>query len=481
MLNMKIEWREDVKHVMVNPIESDFYKEIGKVLLNLTVPNTICVSSDIGSLELDVKKRGTFIKDGITKPSMYVTETYNDVEGLQPSSYERRYLTCINTESNNYKFYELKPGPDGIGATYGRIGSERGEAFGVKDLQNPYPNHLFWIRYYEKLSKGYTDQSDIYLTDTYSRSDHNEQPEVEEKEVSKADQELYDTLMAFAHHVVEQTLCNSKVTVGQVEESKRLLEELGKQSTVEDFNEVLTSLLTVSPRKVRYVNVLLATSTRDFSSIVEREEDLVAAMEAVSGNTKRNRKGGSFASMDIEVYEAKDKQREQVLSKLSPTLQGKVKNIYRVIPKEQQKKFNAYLKEHHIKRVKQLWHGSRNQNWMSIIYSGLQLNPNAIITGKMFGKGIYFANSSDKSWGYTSSHGSRWAHGSSNTAFMGLYATAYGHPLDVSSAGDYNETKVKAAGCDCVHAHAGVQLYNDEIIYYNENAMVLNYIVEFEN
>ena len=34
--------------------------------------------------------------------------------------------------------------------------------------------------------------------------------------------------------------------------------------------------------------------------------------------------------------------------------------------------------------------------------------------------------------------------------------------------------------CDCLHAHAGVSLQNDEIIFYHEDAMVLNYIVEFE-
>lgn len=34
--------------------------------------------------------------------------------------------------------------------------------------------------------------------------------------------------------------------------------------------------------------------------------------------------------------------------------------------------------------------------------------------------------------------------------------------------------------CNCVHAHAGSQLLNDEIIFYNESAMLLNYIVEFK-
>ena len=63
------------------------------------------------------------------------------------------------------------------------------------------------------------------------------------------------------------------------------------------------------------------------------------------------------------------------------------------------------MKKEDIHQVKQLWHGSRNENWFSILENGLQLNPNAIITGKMFGKGIYFAPSSNKSWNYTSYRG----------------------------------------------------------------------------
>ena len=65
------------------------------------------------------------------------------------------------------------------------------------------------------------------------------------------------------------------------------------------------------------------------------------------------------------------------------------------------------------KNKKLLWHGSRNENWMSIISNGLILNPNAVITGKMFGQGIYFAPKSRKSFGYTSYDGSYWARGNS--------------------------------------------------------------------
>ena len=179
----------------------------------------------------------------------------------------------------------------------------------------------------------------------------------------------------------------------------------------------------------------------------------------------------------VEVFIATDKQKQQVMDRLSPQLHGKVKQVYRIIPKKQQERFNAYVEKNRIKKVMQLWHGSKNENWLSIIENALKLRPDAVITGKMFGDGIYFAPSSMKSWNYTSYRGTTWARGNSNKGFMGLYATAYGEPLDVHTSGRYSQATL--GGKNCVHAHAGSVLLNDEIVFYNEDAIVLNYIVEF--
>ncbi|KAA3675832.1 poly [ADP-ribose] polymerase, partial [Paragonimus westermani] len=48
-----------------------------------------------------------------------------------------------------------------------------------------------------------------------------------------------------------------------------------------------------------------------------------------------------------------------------------------------------------------LWHGSRLSNWVGILGRGLKIAPpEAPVTGYMFGKGIYFADSSSKSANY---------------------------------------------------------------------------------
>lgn len=483
MITDDYDYNKDIE--LTTPTESDVWKAVGESLSEVKIPNVLHINLNGETASLELKKRGSYKKNGITYPSLYVTVLYNNIF-LPPSDYKEVYLTCINTESNNYKFYWLKPDNVNhvIDATYGRIGSERGEAFGVKDLQEPYNSFLFWIRYYEKLSKGYTDQTKIYLNKKpVKKTVIEDSPEIEE-DINKASVELYDILKKAAHHIVEQQLTSSDITERQVSETRKLIKQLGERKTVKGFNSVLQKIMVLSPRKARYINVLLADSVNDFPYIITREDNLCTAMEALVDiiPVKNISRRDKFKNMGIEVYEATEKQKEEVMRHLSDGLENKVLKIYRVIPQVQQKKFNAYLKKNHIKNVKQFWHGSINENWLSIIQNGLKLNPNAHITGKMFGYGIYFAPKARKSYGYTSCQGSYWARGNCNHGYMGLYATAVGKPDYVSTSGHYTQSGLDMKGCNCVYAKAeNTGLRNDEIIFYNEDAMCLNYIVEFSS
>ncbi len=472
------------KELNVDHTESDVWKAVGECLSEVTIPNNLYIEYENETACLSLKQRGKYIKNGVTYPSLYVTVNFNNIS-LPSSEYKEKYLTCINAESNNYKFYWLKPDNvrNVIDATYGRIGSERGEAFGVKDLQEPYDSYLYWIRYYEKLSKGYTDQTNIYLNKkpVKKKKEDIKEDNKDGSKVNYASVELYEVLRRAAKHVVEQNLTSSEITQKQVSETRKLIKQLGERKTVKGFNSVLQKILVLSPRKTRYVNLLFASSENDFAHIITREDNLCSAMEAlIAIDYKKVSSKDQFRNMGIEVYEATPKQKEEVMRHLSDGLDAKVLKIYRVINRTQQKRFNDYLKKQQIKKVKQFWHGSINENWLSIITNGLKLNPNAKITGKMFGYGIYFAPRAKKSFGYTSCQGSFWARGNATHGYMGLYATAYGKPDFVHSAGHYTQQELDKKGCNCVYAKASnTGLFNDEIIFYNEDAVVLNYIVEF--
>lgn len=464
---------------MVMPdTEAEFYKELGDFMSELEAPKNVDISTEKGTAGYQLIP---------SAGAKFIREAYNDIYFAAIGEYPKVYLTNINPERNNYKFYSLEQQGDKVVATYGRIGADDNDPFGVRT--HMYESRMYYVKLSEKLAKGYVDQSDIFLTNKPVKKTSKTE-EVKETKPAKetVGDVLYRRLLAYAKKMVEDNVESTvQVTSGMVKESRKVLKRMNELKTVKAFNRWLCKLLVVSPRCIRGageygVQSYLAKSKDDFAKIIEREEDLVQAMEAVAGdavssNVKRKSVPG-FGN-NFEIFEATDEQKQKVMDKLSTQLQPLVKNVYRVIPKQQKDRFNAYIKKQNIHHIKELWHGSRNCNWLSIIKNSLSLDPNAQITGKMFGQGVYFAPSSMKSWGYTDYHGTRWANGSSNTAFMGLYAVAYGKPMDVTAPLSYDFNKSRLNGYDCVHAHKGSYLHNDEIIFYDEDAVLLNYIVEF--
>ena len=85
--------------------ESGFYKAIGELLPEIEIPNKLYISCHMGDAEFLLKQRGTYTKNGEVKPSLYVTEEYNNIYGLTPRTYSDAYITSINTESNNFFFF----------------------------------------------------------------------------------------------------------------------------------------------------------------------------------------------------------------------------------------------------------------------------------------------------------------------------------------------------------------------------------------
>jgi poly [ADP-ribose] polymerase len=462
----------------------DFYSEVAALLCNEPMPSTVTVTVDgyAGKVVYSIRERSK---------TRCITQLSNSLKVPQTKTLTERYLTCVDPATNAYKFYRMNPVGNRLEVSYGRMARAKGEAFGERACS--FDIEMFWPKYLEKISKGYKDQTEFYIV---SHEDDVKAADADTSEVttqkkkpvvrSGPSRDLFVALQSYARKTVREAKVSVPITQKILDRSAELIEAMRQSKDVEAFNQNLLDLVALLQRPVQTgdgkgVQRLMAKSNKDFANIILREDNLLHAMEGSNGTEAVST--GDFSDLGVEVYLATDKQKESVIKALSPELQGLVKHVYRVIPTAQQARFNEYLKAHNNPKVKQFWHGSRNENWMSIIQHSLQLNPNAVVTGKMFGYGIYFAPSAKKSWGYTSYHSSVWAHGRSNTAFMGLYATAYGKPYEISSfsgSTDYKKA-VQTNNYGCLHAHANPGfLYNDEIVFYEESAMVLNYIVEFQ-
>jgi poly [ADP-ribose] polymerase len=190
--------------------------------------------------------------------------------------------------------------------------------------------------------------------------------------------------------------------------------------------------------------------------------------------------------LGLEITEIQSRETIHLIKKLMDNESNRFVSAYKVINKRTQKLFDAMLTFQANKATHLFWHGSRNENWLSILETGLVLRPaNAAISGKMFGYGLYFADRFRKSLNYTSINGSFWARGSSNRAYLSLFAVHTGNPYIIENReswhGNMTSTMLQTKGdFDSVSALKGFDLINNEYIVYRENQCTIQYLVEIK-
>lgn len=412
-----------------------------------------------------------------------------------------RMLVLVDGTKNSNKRYDMVVNGDGTFTAYwGRIKDDAGHP--SQHMRYPMSKYDSMLR--SKLRKGYRDVTAYNAAFTASNG---EGESLQQRQLDLIDDEsvrgIIKVLLGFADAKVASTykIGAESVTDEAVVAAKRQLDRMRASKTVADFNRELTELLVIIPRRITVVDTALAHSRQDFGKILTRESDLLDVLDGQRRIAKRNAKrdaGGRATGGDAEevvsmldvlgirMFSATDKQRQHVMRHLGESLQDKVNGIYRVQNLATEERFDKWLAEHGNPRVREFWHGSRNENWISILQNGLVLNPNAQLTGKMFGSGSYFAPSPSKSFNYTSYRGTYWAHGSSDMGVMGLYAVAYGKPYVVYDNHEfgysfgYDDLRRLDPKADCVHAKKGKVLRNDEVIFYREEQTTINYLVDFK-
>ena len=403
--------------------------------------------------------------------------------------YTPKHLVMVTAGANHNKYYNLTPNGDTWVAEYGRVGSS--------SQTRTYPKSQFEKKYNEKIRKGYVDQTDL-VQDLISVEKPKVKPEYRPID-NPVINEIVERLQSMARKVISEnyTVSSNKVTQAMVDEAQDIITGLLNITDVKQFNDELVRLFTTIPRKMSSVSSYIANKPDDFNKIIHREQDLLDVMkgQVVQKQIVDKAEEDDEPINNITVLEALGLEFDECSKDDIATIKvalgscadkfhkaWKVKNI------KTQARFDKFVEGNNIKDVRLLFHGSRNENWWSIIQSGLVLRPtNAVITGKMFGLGSYFSPTARKSMGYTSLTGSYWARGNSTSGFMALMNVAYGKPYDVYSFNsdfyslDYDRLQKKCAGANCLHAHAGSMLRNDEIVIYKEEQCTIKYLVELKN
>lgn len=401
------------------------------------------------------------------------------------------YLVMITGDTNHNKYYKMTPNSDGstFTAEYGRVGAS--------PQKRTYNLYQWDKKYKEKTAKGYVDQTHLIqelIVEEKPKKEKLEYREIEDKAIA----EIVRRLMDMAQKKVQQNyrVSSTQVTQAMVDEAQVIIDKLTNIKTVDEFNEKLIELFSVIPRKMSNVRSHLAKSEDNFARIIKDEQDLLDVMRGqvvthIAENKTETPEDDTpthnetiLEAMGLTFEPATDEDIELIKSKL-----GGCKDMFyqawRVSNNKTEKRFNEFVAKEQNKTTRMFWHGSRNENWWSIINNGLMIRPsNAVYTGSMFGDAIYASPTARKSLGYTSISGSYWARGNSDSAFMALMEFHYGKSYDVysydSKFSGYNYKRLQAdcPGANCLHAHAGSMLRNDEIVFYNVEQVTIKYLVE---
>jgi poly [ADP-ribose] polymerase len=392
------------------------------------------------------------------------------------------YLVMVTADENHNKFYRMIPNGNNFTVEYGRVGNDY-------VATASYPISMWDKKLNEKLKKGYIDQTRLVAQPVTPKAEK-QYADISSQAIAR----LVSRLQSLARQAIADnyTVSSSKVTQTMIDEAQDLINRLNLSTdNIDKFNKVLVDLFRTIPRRMPKVVDYLAYSGRDFSRVLQREQDLLDVMrgqvvqqelDVDEQDTSSEAKQTLLEALGLQIFEIGKNDRDIIIGKLE-NLATKFSNAWIIINGKTQKNFDEFILKNNITNKKLFWHGSRNENWWSILNSGLILRPNAVITGKMFGDGIYFAPSAQKSFGYTSYSGSYWARGNSNLAYMSLFDVAYGNPYHVHTWGydnrfNYEKLQLAQAGATCLHAHAGQILRNDEVVIYKENQITIKYLVE---
>lgn len=395
-------------------------------------------------------------------------------------------LICV-TANNNNKYYYMEDLNNGsFKVSYGRVGgSETTLTYPISDWDK---------KYNEKIKKGYIDVSEKIATKKAEMS-----LDIKDKDVK----DLIDFLMKCAKQSIKRDyeISAESVTDEQLHQVQELLDKVSTMilPDVNDYdpdyplqvkqvvdhnkiNSILKDIYSIIPRKMNDTrsHFLNRFDIQFILELLQKEQqrlDTLKSQVRINSSVSSDKITLKSLGFECEVASEDDK---RLIRKLTD-FRLKDHKVFKITNPATEAVFNPNKLQ-----TKLLYHGSRNENFLSILQTGLKIRPKGVATtGSMFGNGIYAANKARKSIGYTSLKGSYWASGRSNKAYLAIFEFATGKEYEILKnqsysywMGNLDKQKVAAQGCDSVFAQGGADLRNDEYIVYDSNQCTIRYLIE---
>lgn len=251
------------------------------------------------------------------------------------------------------------------------------------------------------------------------------------------------------------TIDVSNLSLFQLEKGKKALKTFSILPTVENLQIFFNLIPTILPRKIDINQVK--------SNILEKlqdEEDRIDQLIAAVDTNKVQKDGGDlFAQLGSNLVENLDIQRFQDwINKTSVHgYKYTVKEVWDVDVLQEHGRDKVFAE---VGNVRELFHATTRPNVRHILRTGL-ICPSYASNGRMYGNGIYFADTCSKSLNYTESNGE-------NYLFVG--ECALGITYDTRCTQRWNDVphgynSLFAEAGEMKGAYGGSLRFNEYVIY----------------
>lgn len=415
----------------------------------------------------------------------------------------KRYqmLIMANADNNNNKFYELKlEDDDSVVARYGRVGVQ-----GVTEHKG-HGEATFDKVAKAKKAKGYREVN-ILTTENVSKPISGNVVELAKRDIIRNNPVLEKLIEKLAkinrHQLLAASGGNIDIVDGQVKtplglvtldsvlDAKKKLNELNKfvlnQDLNRDYVTCLEDYLTLVPQKVGHKRGWHTNFFTEFTTF-QNQNDLLEQIEqsiksyqppapSADNNPVEKLFGYNLTLLeDVRIFDRINKFYSSNINSRHVTRGYKLKKVYTLINPEKENRYKMY--ETKLGNVKQLWHGTRPSNVLSILKGGLVIPPtnntNFTISGRMFGNGCYFSDQSTKALNYATPY---WSGGQRESDELYMFYASVAMGKEYTPSGP---TQYLPKGYDSIFAKANISgVMNNEMVAPLVDQFRLDYLCEF--
>ncbi|MDF2879696.1 MAG: polymerase [Clostridiaceae bacterium] len=404
-------------------------------------------------------------------------------------------MASISEHSNKFYIIELQSGtgqyPYRIFTEYGRVGGRTPRKEGRYYTSRYLAEDEYRGIMKEKENKGYRK---VDVADNYSFSAKAVKVSTKNKaeDLSKITDKvlrligkLYSSATDYLVKSIDTPL--GKLSTSQVAEGIEILNTI---ESLLDSGRTGSILESYTNDFYSVIPVVFGTGNIDYKSFIidnynklNRNKDLLGVMSSIvkAHDSLEKSIQDKYNSLNIKLIalSSRTKAYKDLVNWVNTTRGHNhhfgfdIKDIYEFKDMVGYDKFNPYNVT-----TSTLFHGTRNENMLSIMQSGLKIKPaSAVHTGSLFGTGIYFADCSTKSGNYANGFGTA-SNAGLDTNFMFVCEVATGKIKEYEDG--QPQLTHAPRGYNSVMGKKGRTLVHNEYIVYNESQVKIKYIIEFK-